>query len=162
MSMNLLVQRLLDFSAKAVSIARKIREDKVLFSLLVEEKTGDGKNQRFSQDFKTLADVLIQQTLCDMISKKVSHTFVLIILCLPSHCFIASKLAIFNIYIYINIVIDEALLFLILCFSIIELLFTFYTIILLCLNCSFYTVNMNNFPVFMYLNLPPNLFSYHL
>ncbi|XP_018027852.1 inositol polyphosphate 1-phosphatase [Hyalella azteca] len=70
MSLSSLLQVLVDFSAKAASIAQTIREDKELFSLLVEEKTGKSKNIRFDQDFKTLADVLIQQTLCDVINKQ--------------------------------------------------------------------------------------------
>ena len=57
-----LVVRLLEVAERASDIARACREEKVLFDLLVQEKKGPEKNQRFSQDFKTLADVLIQET----------------------------------------------------------------------------------------------------
>jgi len=49
-------------SEKAAGLARACRREKDLFQLLVEEKTGDEKNAAYSQDFKTLADVLIQET----------------------------------------------------------------------------------------------------
>ncbi|KAB7499176.1 Inositol polyphosphate 1-phosphatase [Armadillidium nasatum] len=60
--MNFL-QTLLNFSERAAKLARAIRQDPRLFSLLVEEKGELEKNKRFSQDFKTLADVLIQESL---------------------------------------------------------------------------------------------------
>ena len=66
-----LIQLLLDFSERAAVIARSIREEDNLFQLLIEEKTGAQKNQRFAQDFKTLADVLIQQSLSHAIGKHV-------------------------------------------------------------------------------------------
>nr|KAG5707649.1 hypothetical protein BaRGS_031031 [Batillaria attramentaria] len=46
---------------KARDVARIIRSEHALLDLLVEEKKGAEKNKRFKQDFKTLADVLIQQ-----------------------------------------------------------------------------------------------------
>jgi len=49
-------------SEKAAGLARACRKEKDLFQLLVEEKIGDQKNAAYSQDFKTLADVLIQET----------------------------------------------------------------------------------------------------
>ncbi|XP_069988751.1 inositol polyphosphate 1-phosphatase isoform X3 [Penaeus vannamei] len=58
-----LIETLLSFSEKAGEIARTIRREPKLFSLLVEEKGEEEKNQRFTQDFKTLADVLIQEAL---------------------------------------------------------------------------------------------------
>lgn len=58
-----LIETLLSFSEKAGEIARTIRREPKLFSLLIEEKGDDEKNQRFAQDFKTLADVLIQEAL---------------------------------------------------------------------------------------------------
>ncbi|KAG1706606.1 Inositol polyphosphate 1-phosphatase [Nymphon striatum] len=60
--MALLLQTLLSASEKAANIARVIRSDCRLFHMLIEEKTGESKNKRFVQDFKTLADVLIQET----------------------------------------------------------------------------------------------------
>ena len=40
-----------------------------MFQLLVEEKTGAEKNAKFEQDFKTLADVLIQETVRHEVGK---------------------------------------------------------------------------------------------
>ncbi|XP_066581792.1 inositol polyphosphate 1-phosphatase isoform X1 [Prorops nasuta] len=54
---------LLKASEKAANIARVCRQDSVLFKLLVQEKSDEEKNPRFFQDFKTLADVLIQETI---------------------------------------------------------------------------------------------------
>ncbi|XP_054280735.1 inositol polyphosphate 1-phosphatase-like [Macrosteles quadrilineatus] len=48
-------------SEKAANIARTIRKEDHLLSLLTREKKDDEKNQRFFQDFKTLADVLVQE-----------------------------------------------------------------------------------------------------
>ena len=56
-------------SEKAASIARACRAEEALFQLLVEEKTGEDKNAKFDQDFKTLADVLIQETVRHDVSK---------------------------------------------------------------------------------------------
>ncbi|GFG34596.1 hypothetical protein Cfor_01927 [Coptotermes formosanus] len=56
------LESLLKVSEKAANIARVIRQDEHLFKLLVQEKKGSEKNPRFVQDFKTLADVLIQET----------------------------------------------------------------------------------------------------
>ncbi|NWR63079.1 INPP phosphatase, partial [Bucorvus abyssinicus] len=50
-------------SEKAAHIARLCRQEQPLFQLLVAEKTGSDRNQRFLQDFKTLADVLIQEVI---------------------------------------------------------------------------------------------------
>ena len=57
-----LLTELLRVSERASNIARLCRAEKMLFELLVEEKVGNDKNTRFAQDFKTLADVLIQET----------------------------------------------------------------------------------------------------
>ncbi|KAF7993175.1 hypothetical protein HCN44_006235 [Aphidius gifuensis] len=53
---------LLKASEKAANIARVCRQNQALFNLLVQEKTDAGKNPRFIRDFKTLADVLIQES----------------------------------------------------------------------------------------------------
>ena len=45
------------------------RREEALFQLLVEEKTGSEKNAKFDQDFKTLADVLIQETVKNEVGK---------------------------------------------------------------------------------------------
>merc|ERR1712002_743400 len=58
-------------SEKAANIARACRAEPTLFELLVQEKTGEDKNAKFDQDFKTLADVLIQET----VRHDVSQTF---------------------------------------------------------------------------------------
>ena len=60
---------LLCASEKAALIARACRSEASLFELLVEEKTGDDKNDKFVQDFKTLADVLIQETVRNDLSQ---------------------------------------------------------------------------------------------
>ncbi|XP_044762186.1 inositol polyphosphate 1-phosphatase [Coccinella septempunctata] len=56
-----LLENLIVLSEKAARIARLIRKDEHLFRLLVEQKKPDEANPRFVDDFKTLADVLIQQ-----------------------------------------------------------------------------------------------------
>ncbi|XP_062486554.1 inositol polyphosphate 1-phosphatase [Pezoporus occidentalis] len=58
-----LLQALVSASEKAADIARLCRQEQPLFQLLVAEKTGPDRNQRFLQDFKTLADVLIQEVI---------------------------------------------------------------------------------------------------
>lgn len=62
MSPNI-VNCLVNVSEKAANIARLMRQHDYLFSLLVQEKSIDESNSdRFVHDYKTLADVLIQQT----------------------------------------------------------------------------------------------------
>lgn len=56
-----LLKALVIASEKAANVARLIRKNDHLFELLVQEKTGDFANARFVRDFKTLADVLIQE-----------------------------------------------------------------------------------------------------
>ncbi|CAL1262060.1 unnamed protein product [Larinioides sclopetarius] len=58
-----LLQCLVECSQKAARIAQIFRDENDLFQLLVEEKTEIEKNKRFVQDFKTLADVLVQETI---------------------------------------------------------------------------------------------------
>lgn len=58
-----LLSALICASEKAANIARICRKNDELFSLLIEEKTGSEKNERFVNDFKTLADVVIQETI---------------------------------------------------------------------------------------------------
>lgn len=50
-------------SEKAAHVARLCRQEQPLFQLLVAEKTGSDHNRRFLRDFKTLADVLIQEVI---------------------------------------------------------------------------------------------------
>lgn len=68
-----LIKTLLSFSERAGEIARAIRQEPKLFALLVEEKGEGEKNQRFAHDFKTLADVLIQEALRHHVAKTVSE-----------------------------------------------------------------------------------------
>ncbi|XP_052809145.1 inositol polyphosphate 1-phosphatase-like [Mya arenaria] len=56
-----LVAALLSVAEKGANIARIIRSESSLLELLVQEKKGKQKNERFLQDFKTLADVLVQE-----------------------------------------------------------------------------------------------------
>ncbi|XP_071495587.1 inositol polyphosphate 1-phosphatase-like [Diadema antillarum] len=56
-----LLRTLVRLGEKAANLARIIRAERALFELLVEEKKGEAKNKRFIHDFKTLADVLIQE-----------------------------------------------------------------------------------------------------
>ena len=62
---------LLRVSSKASRIASIIRSEQPLVELLVEEKKGKEKNERFVQDFKTLADVLIQETVRHYVAQEV-------------------------------------------------------------------------------------------
>ncbi|GBP16201.1 Inositol polyphosphate 1-phosphatase [Eumeta japonica] len=58
-----LLRSLINASEKAANIARICRSNEQLLKLLVQEKTNDEANSRFEHDFKTLADVLIQETI---------------------------------------------------------------------------------------------------
>ncbi|XP_057701472.1 inositol polyphosphate 1-phosphatase isoform X2 [Corythoichthys intestinalis] len=58
-----LLRLLLRVSEKAANVARVCRQEAPLFQLLVQEKTGEDKNKKFVQDFKTLADVVIQEVI---------------------------------------------------------------------------------------------------
>ncbi|XP_071451619.1 inositol polyphosphate 1-phosphatase isoform X2 [Hetaerina americana] len=61
---------LVSASEKSANIARACRYEEDLFQLLIQEKKGDEMNRRFFQDFKTLADVLIQETVRHDIGKE--------------------------------------------------------------------------------------------
>ncbi|XP_032939290.1 inositol polyphosphate 1-phosphatase isoform X1 [Catharus ustulatus] len=61
--MSGLLAALVAVSQKAAEVARLCRAEEPLFRLLVAEKTGPERNARFLQDFKTLADVLIQEVI---------------------------------------------------------------------------------------------------
>lgn len=71
-----LLETLIKVSEKAANIARICRQEKHLFELLVQEKGNKESNPRFVQDFKTLADVLIQETVKYDIGKQVRHYFI--------------------------------------------------------------------------------------
>ncbi|NXQ56564.1 INPP phosphatase, partial [Anthoscopus minutus] len=56
-----LLPALVAVSQKAAEVARLCRAEEPLLRLLVAEKAGAERNPRFPRDFKTLADVLIQE-----------------------------------------------------------------------------------------------------
>ncbi|KAK8780789.1 hypothetical protein V5799_017870, partial [Amblyomma americanum] len=58
---SLLLEALVGAAEKGAQLARACRAEELLFQLLVEEKAGSDRNPRFVHDFKTLADVLIQE-----------------------------------------------------------------------------------------------------
>lgn len=58
-----IMEALINVSEKAANIARVCRKNEHLFSLLIQEKSSEESNSRFVKDFKTLADVLIQETI---------------------------------------------------------------------------------------------------
>lgn len=60
---NNILEVLINVSEKAANIARSFRQNEHLFALLVQEKSMDDANPRFVRDYKTLADVLIQETI---------------------------------------------------------------------------------------------------
>ena len=66
------VKVLLQVCEKSAMIARAWRFQEELFELLVEEKTGKEKNKRFTRDFKTLADVLVQEVVKHDVIQEVS------------------------------------------------------------------------------------------
>ncbi|KAB0362965.1 hypothetical protein FD754_007121 [Muntiacus muntjak] len=61
--MSDILQELLRVSEKAANIARACRQQEALFQLLIEEKKEGEKNKKFAVDFKTLADVLVQEVI---------------------------------------------------------------------------------------------------
>ncbi|XP_066903739.1 inositol polyphosphate 1-phosphatase, partial [Halyomorpha halys] len=61
MNTSELISALIAASERAGNIARICRQDENLLSLLVQEKKDSEKNPRFTTDFKTLADVLVQE-----------------------------------------------------------------------------------------------------
>jgi len=68
-----LVKEIIHASEKAARLARAVCSEQSLFKLLVEEKTGEEKNKRFVHDFKTLADVLVQETINHDLTRKVTN-----------------------------------------------------------------------------------------
>lgn len=67
-----LINKLLVVSEKAARLSRACRQNGHLLSLLVQEKKNDEKNARFVKDFKTLADVLVQEMIKYDLEKEVS------------------------------------------------------------------------------------------
>uniref|UniRef100_A0A452H738 inositol-1,4-bisphosphate 1-phosphatase n=1 Tax=Gopherus agassizii TaxID=38772 RepID=A0A452H738_9SAUR len=68
--MAALLKSLVGASEKSARIAQLCRQEEALFQLLIEEKTGTDKNKKFVQDFKTLADVLIQEVIKHDVGKE--------------------------------------------------------------------------------------------
>lgn len=68
-----LLRSLINAAEKAANIARICRSNEQLLKLLVQEKTGDEANIRFEHDFKTLADVLIQETIRHDVGEEVCY-----------------------------------------------------------------------------------------
>lgn len=66
-----LIKKLLVVSEKAARLSRTFRQNDHLLSLLVEEKENDEKNARFFRDFKTFADVLVQEMIKYDLEKEV-------------------------------------------------------------------------------------------
>ena len=71
MKVTELIRKLVNIGEKGANVARIIRSEHALLELLVQEKTGEQKNERFVQDFKTLADVLVQQIVSHDLSLRV-------------------------------------------------------------------------------------------
>lgn len=68
--MSDILQELLRVSEKAANIARACRQQETLFQLLIEEKKEGEKNKKFAVDFKTLADVLVQEVIKENMENK--------------------------------------------------------------------------------------------
>lgn len=71
--MSDILQELLRVSEKAANIARACRQQEALFQLLIEEKKEGEKNKKFAVDFKTLADVLVQEVIKENMQNKVRN-----------------------------------------------------------------------------------------
>lgn len=69
--MSDILRELLCVSEKAANIARACRQQEALFQLLIEEKKEGEKNKKFTVDFKTLADVLVQEVIKQNMENKV-------------------------------------------------------------------------------------------
>lgn len=71
LEMSAILRELLCVSEKAANIARACRQQEALFQLLIEEKKDGDKNKKFAVDFKTLADVLVQEVIKQNMENKV-------------------------------------------------------------------------------------------
>uniref|UniRef100_A0A8C2VPL0 Inositol polyphosphate 1-phosphatase n=1 Tax=Chinchilla lanigera TaxID=34839 RepID=A0A8C2VPL0_CHILA len=68
--MSEILRELVRVSENAANIARACRQEEALFQLLIEEKKDGEKNQKFAVDFKTLADVLVQEVIKQTMGNK--------------------------------------------------------------------------------------------
>lgn len=73
-----LLNSLIVLSQKAANIARICRKDTHLFDLLIQKKQNEEANPRFVEDFKTLADVLIQEMVKHDLSTEVSENHIVL------------------------------------------------------------------------------------
>lgn len=73
-SVHELLKELIEVAEKSAEISRICRDDNDgLFRILIQEKTNiDSKNPRFQHDYKTFADVLIQEMAKFRLEAKVS------------------------------------------------------------------------------------------
>lgn len=74
-----LLKSLIIVSEKAANIARLCRQNDHLFKLLIQKKSTEEKNPRFVDDFKTLADVLIQEVVKHDLGHQVSALICLLL-----------------------------------------------------------------------------------
>ncbi|XP_072117784.1 inositol polyphosphate 1-phosphatase-like isoform X1 [Mobula birostris] len=70
LKMSEVLSALVHASEKSANIARACKQEEALFQLLVQEKKGSEKNKKFVSDFKTLADVLVQEAIKHDMGKK--------------------------------------------------------------------------------------------
>lgn len=70
--MGSVAHALIAAAEKAANIARACRREPPLLELLVQRKGTADSNPRFLNDFKTLADVLIQETVRHDLAAKVN------------------------------------------------------------------------------------------
>lgn len=71
--MSDLLLALVRVSEKAANIARACRQEETLFSQLIQKKQDVERNSVFVADFKTLADVLVQEVIKHDIGKQVEN-----------------------------------------------------------------------------------------
>lgn len=71
-----IMEALVHVSEKAANIARLVRQNEQLLHLLTEEKSVEESNPRYVKDFKTLADVLVQETIRYEIGNLVSSNVI--------------------------------------------------------------------------------------
>lgn len=83
---NKLISAIIKVSEKAANVARSCWQDEHLLSFLIQEKKEGEKNPRFLTDFKTVADVLVQELvkhdLCSEVIIVIAH-YIFIILIIP-------------------------------------------------------------------------------
>lgn len=70
--MDKLLGVLINSAEKAADVARLVREDELLFRMLVNKKESNEANPRFVEDFKTLADMLVQELVKRDVTRAVS------------------------------------------------------------------------------------------